>query len=293
MVPYGAGGNTDAISRLLGQRLSEVLGQSFVIDNRGGASGTLAVDAVTRAAPDGYTILLASLPQMAIVPAMMKVNYNPLTDLAPIANIGSNSYILTVNPSLPVKTAQEFAAYARERPGKLNYASGGVGSHMNLTMALFLKRNNLDVTPVHMRGGSEPMNAVMAGHIPAAFLNASDVFQQIATGSVRALGISTEKRIPQLPEVPTMIEQGFEDFVVNTWNGLAAPAGTPQPIIDRLAEEVGKAVRDPKLAERFLAIGVNPIGNSPKEFAADLKAAIDLWGDVVRSLGIKMEEPPK
>ena len=291
MVPYGAGGNTDAISRLVGQRLSEVFGQPVVIDNRGGASGTLAVDAVTRAAPDGYTLLLASLPQIAIVPAMMKVNYNPVTDLMPIANIGSNAFILTVNPSLPIKTAQEFVAYVRERPGQLSYASGGVGSHMNLTMALFLKRNTLDMTAVHMRGGSEPLNAVVAGHIPAAMLNASDVFQQASSGGARALGISTQTRSAQMPEMPTLVEQGFQDFAVSAWNGLAAPAGTPAAIIDRLAAEIGRAVRDPKLAERLQAIGVTPIGNSPKEYAEDFKIAIALWGDVVRSLGIKIEEP--
>ena len=291
MVPYAAGGNTDAISRLVGQRLSESLGQQFVIDNRGGASGTLAVDAVVRAAPDGYTLLLASLPQIAIVTAMMKVNYNAATDLVPVANIGSNAYILTVNPNLPVKTAREFADYVRARPGQLSYASGGIGSHMNLSMALFLKRNNLDIVAVHLRGGSEPMNSVVAGHIPAAFLNASDVVQQAASGAVRALGVSTEKRMPQLPDVPTLVEQGFKDFIVNTWNGVAAPAGTPQAIVDKLADEIGKATRDPKLAERFLALGVTPIGNGPKEFAADFASAITLWGDVVRSMGIKAEAP--
>ena len=291
MVPYGAGGNTDAIARLLGQRLSEVFGQSFVIDNRGGASGTLAVDAVVRAAPDGYTLLLASLPQIAVVPAMMKVAYNPMTDLVPISNIGSNSFILAVNPSLPVKTLKEFADYVRERPGKVSYASGGVGSQMNLTMALFLKRNNLDMLAVHMRGGSEPMNSVVAGHIPAAMLNASDVVQQAQSGAVRALGVSTDKRMPQMPELPTMVEAGVPDFVVSAWNGLAAPAGTPSAVVERLALETGKAMRDPKLAERFAAIGVTPNGNGPAAFSADFASAIALWGDVVRSLNIKIEEP--
>ena len=293
MVPYGAGGNTDAIARLVGQRLSEVFGQSFIIDNRGGASGTLAVDAVTRAAPDGYTLLLASLPQMAVVPAMMKVSYNPLTDLVPISNIGSNAFILVTNPALPVKTAKEFVDYVRERPGKVSYASGGLGSQMNLTMALFLKRNALDMLGVHMRGGSEPMNAVVAGHVPAAMLNASDVVQQAQSGAVRALGVSTRQRMPQMPELPTLIEAGFPDFIVSAWNGFAAPTGTPQAIIDRLAAETAKAAHDPALADRFAAIGVTPIGNSPAQFAADFKSAIALWGDVVRSMNLRIEEPPK
>ena len=288
IVPYAAGGNTDAISRLIGARLSERLGQQFVIDNRAGASGTIAAEAVARAAPDGYMIFLSSLPQMAIVPNMMKgVKYDPLKDFAPVTNIGFNNFILTVNPKLPVKTVMELIDYVKKSPEKQNYASGGPGSHMNLTMQLFLRRAGIDVTPVHLRGGSEPMNNVVAGHIPMGMMNASDVAQQASAGTVRALAITSEQRNPQLPDIPTFVEAGLKDFVVTSWNGLAMPAGTPQAIIDRIAGEVQTAMADPKLVERFAAIGVTPNAHGPARYAKEIKEAFDLWGDVVRSAGLQ------
>lgn len=287
IVPYGAGGNTDAIARLIGARLSERLGQQFVVDNRGGASGTIAAEAVARAAPDGYTLFLASLPQMAIVPAIQKVRYDPLTELVPVTNIGFNNFILTINPNLPVKTPGEFVEYVKKSPTPLNYASGGPGSHMNLAMQLFLKRAGIEVTPVHLRGGSEPMNNVVSGHIPIAMLNASDVAAQASAGIVRPLAITSEKRNPQLPAIPTMIESGFKDFVVTSWNGIAAPAGTPAAVIDKLSDEVKTAMDDPKLIERFAAIGVTPNARGPAAFAVEIKEAFALWGDVVRSAGLQ------
>jgi tripartite-type tricarboxylate transporter receptor subunit TctC len=290
IVPYGPGGNTDGIARIVGQYLSESFGKQFIVENRAGASGTIAVDAVARAPADGYMLLLTSLPQMAIVPAMMKVKYDPLKDLAPISNIGANPFILTVNPNLPIKSVADLVAYAKERGGKLNYASGGQGSHMNLTMQLFLKRAAIDITPVHLRGGAEPMNNVIAGHVPIGFMNASDVVQQASAGKVRALAVSTRTRIPQMPDLPTMIEAGIKDFEVVSWNGMSAPAGTPNEIIDKLAAGIKAATRDQKVAARLNALGVTPNGNSPAEFAADFKSAIALWGDVVRSIGMGRKE---
>ncbi len=286
IVPYAAGGNTDAISRLIGARLSEVLNQQFVVENRSGASGAIAMETVKSAAPDGYTLLTYPLPQAAILPAMIKVKYDPVADYAPISNIGFNAYILAVNPKVPVKSPADLVAWIKAQD-KTTYASGGQGSHMNLTMALFLQRTGLVVAPVHLRGGSEPMNNVVAGHIPMAFMNASDVVQQASAGTVRALAVTSKARIPQMPELPTMIEAGFKDFVVTTWNGLAAPAGTPKAIIDRLAAEVHKAVKEPKLAERLAALGVTPIGNSPQEFEREIVADGKLWGDVVRAAGLQ------
>lgn len=287
LVPYAAGGNTDVIARLIGQSLGDQLGQQFVIDNRPGASGALAAEGVARAAPDGYTIFLASLPQLAILPAMTKVKYDPIADFAPIANIGSNAFVLVAHPGLAIKTPADFIAHAKAQAGKMSYASGGIGSHMNLTMQLFLKQNSLEVTPVHYRGGTEPLNAVLAGHVPVAFLNASDVVQPAATGTLRAIGVSSTARLPAMPGVPTIAEQGFKDFSSITWNGLAAPTGTPQPIIDKVAAGVATALKDPKVLERLAAVSVTPIGNGPKEFAADVKTAVQVWGDVVRAAGLQ------
>jgi tripartite-type tricarboxylate transporter receptor subunit TctC len=286
IVPYAAGGNTDAIARLMSARLSEAFNQQFVVENRSGASGSIAMETVKAAPPDGYTLLTYPLPQAAILPAMVKVKYDPVADYAPISNIGSNGYILAVNPKVPAKTPAELVDWISKQD-KTTYASGGQGSHMNLTMVLFLQRTRLQVAAVHLRGGAEPMNNVVAGHIPMAFMNASDVVQQASAGTVRALAVTTAKRIPQMPELPTMIESGFKDFEVTTWNGLAAPAGTPKAIVDRLAAEVAKAVREPKIAERLAALGVTPSGNSPEAFAKEIVAGAKLWGDVVRAAGLQ------
>ncbi len=286
IVPYAAGGNTDAIARLISARLAEVFNQQFVVENRSGASGAIAMEAVKAAPADGYTLLTYPLPQAAIVPAMVKVKYDPVKDYAPISNIGTNSYILAINPKVQANTPAELVTWIKSQANP-TYASGGQGSHMNLTMVLFLQRTGLNVAGVHLRGGSEPMNNVVAGHIPMAFMNASDVVQQASAGTVRALAVTSEKRIPQMPALPTMIESGFKDFVVNTWNGLAAPAGTPKAIVDRLAGEVAKAVKDPKIAERLNALGVTPSGNSPAEFAKEIAADAKLWGDVVRKAGLE------
>lgn len=286
IVPYAAGGNTDAISRLISAKLSEAFNQQFVVENRSGASGAIAMEGVKSAAPDGYTLLTYPLPQAAILPAMIKVKYDPIADFAPISNIGFNGYILAVNPKVPAKTPAELVTWIKAQD-KTTYASGGQGSHMNLTMVLFLQRVKLEVAAVHLRGGAEPMNNVVAGHIPMAFMNASDVVQQASAGTVRALAVTSAKRIPQMPELPTMIESGFADFIVTTWNGIAAPAATPKAIIDRLASEVAKAVKDPKIAERLAALGVTPSGNTPAEFGKEIAADAKLWGDVVRAAGLQ------
>ncbi len=286
IVPYAAGGNTDAIARLISARLSEAFNQQFVVENRSGASGAIAMEGVKSAAPDGYTLLTYPLPQAAILPAMTKVKYDPVADFAPISNIGFNGYILAVNPKVPVKTPAELVTWIKAQD-KTTYASGGQGSHMNLTMVMFLQRTKLEVAAVHLRGGAEPMNNVVAGHIPMAFMNASDVVQQASAGTVRALAVTSASRIPQMPELPTMIESGFPDFVVTTWNGVAAPAGTPKAIIDRLADEVAKAVKEPKIAERLAALGVTPSGNTPAEFAKEIVGDAKLWGDVVRAAGLQ------
>lgn len=286
LVPYAAGGNTDAMARLISARLSDVLKQQFVVENRGGASGIIAMEAVKSAPPDGYTLVTAALAQFAIVPVMQKVKYDPLADFAPISNIGSSPSIFAVNPKVPAKTVKELVAWVKGSSDKLTYASGGQGSHMNLTMVRFLQLTSLDIAAVHLRGGSEPMNNIVAGHIPMAFLNASDVVQQAAAGTVRALAVTSRQRIPQMPELPTMIEAGF-DYVSTTWNGVFAPAGTPKPIVDRLNAEIKAAVKDPKITERLTALGVTPIANDPDVFARELAAEVKIYGEIVRGAGLQ------
>lgn len=283
VVPYAPGGNTDAIARIVGQALAESMGQNFVVENRPGASGAIASELVARAPADGYTLLMMALPQAAILPATMKVKYDPVADFAPVSNVGFNPYVLTVNPSLPVSTVAELVEYARKSPQPMSYASGGIASHGNLAMALLLKRTGVTIVPVHLRGGSEQINNIVAGHLPVGFLNAADVVQQAESGSVRLIAITTPQRSPQLPKLPTMIEQGFDDFIVITWNGLVAPKGTPPEVVAKLAGEVQKAIRQGATADRLNAIGVTPLGDTPAAFAATIEADIKKWGELARA----------
>jgi tripartite-type tricarboxylate transporter receptor subunit TctC len=288
IVPFAAGGNADIIARLVAQPLGETFGQQFVVENRPGANGALAANMVARAPADGYTLLLAALPHIAIVPAMTKTPYDPVKDFAPISIVGSNPFVLLVHPSIPVNNVAEFVDYMRKHPNEFSYASAAVGSLSHLSMVLFLNRAGIEMTHVVYRGGALTMNDVIAGHISTYLGNLSEALPHATSGAVRLLAVSSERRIPQLPDVPTLIEAGFSGtFKTVTWNGLMAPAGTPKEIVNRIAQEVSRAVKDPKLAERFAGYGVDPVGNSPAEFAAQIAADIALWGEAVKIAGVQ------
>ena len=220
IVPYAAGGNSDGMARIAAQRLTDALGQTFVVENRLGANGAIAADAVARAPADGYTLLWGVTPPITINPAMTKVGYDPIKDFAPISVVGVNAFVLLVNKSFPPKTVAEFVSYVRAQPSKLAYAEGSAGSLTHLTMVLFLKRAGLDMTNVSYRGNAPALTDVVAGHLPTMFSNISDAIPQASAGSIRLLAVSSEKRAPQLPDVPTIAEAGFPGFNVLTWNGL-------------------------------------------------------------------------
>jgi tripartite-type tricarboxylate transporter receptor subunit TctC len=288
IVPFAPGGSSDGIARVIAQALSDIYGSQFIVENRPGAGGALAAEAVARSLPDGYTLFLAALPQIAIVPAMAKVTYDPVKDFAPISNIGTNPFVLAVHPSMPVSNVAEFIAYVGRQPGKLSYAASNIGSLAHLSMALFLKRAGLEMIPVAYKGGgTAPLTDVVAGHVPAYFTTLTDVLPHKATGALRLLAISSETRASQLPDIPTMIESGFPGFKTVTWNGLMAPAGTPKDIIDQIAKDVAIAVKDPKTADRLTRNGVAPLGNSPTEFAAMISADIPFWAEAVRIAGVQ------
>ena len=287
VVPFAAGGNTDGIARMTAQRLGEAFGQQFVVENRGGAGGTMAADAVARAEPDGYTLFMAALPVIAIVPAMNKVRYNPTKDFVPISNIGTNPFVLVVNKDLPAQDLAAFIAYVRPRANTLSYGSAGAGSLNHLSMALFLKVAGLEMIHVGYKGNGPALADVIAGHIPAMFSNLSDALPHAASGSVRLLAVSSEKRVLQIPDVPTVAESGYPQFKTLTWNGLMAPAGTPREIVDRIAGEVARAVKDPAFAEKLSRYGVNPLGDTPEEFATMIASDIALWSEAVNIAGVK------
>jgi tripartite-type tricarboxylate transporter receptor subunit TctC len=286
VVPFAAGGNTDNIARLVAQRFGEKLGQQFVVENRPGAAGAIAAESVARSTPDGYTLLMAAVPQIAIVPALHKTRYDPVKDFAPISAIGTNPFVLAVNKDLPVKTIAELIAYVGARPRTLSYGSGGVGSLNHLAMALFLKRAGLEMIHVSYKGNAPAISDLVAGHVPVLLSTLPDALPQAAAGAIRLIGVSSDRRAPQIPDVPTIAESGFPQFKTMTWNGLLAPAGTPREIIDMLARQSAEAIKDRNFGERLASYGVDPLGNSPEEFAAMIAADIALWGEAAKIAGL-------
>ena len=286
MVPYAAGGNTDIVARLIAQRLAGAFGPQFVVENRAGAAGALAAEAVARAPADGHTLFVATLPQIAIAPAMTKTPYDPVKDFAPISNIGTNPFVLVVHPSVPAATVGELVDYARAHPNKLTYAASGVGSVSYLSIVLFLKLAALDMVPVMYKGGTAPQADVIAGHVQVYITSLSGVAQYGASSALRLLAVTGPTRAPQIPHVPTFVESGYEGLNILNWTGLMAPARTPKEVVDRIAKAVALAVRDAKTAEMLEANGVQPLGNSPEEFTAEIAADIALWADAVKLTGI-------
>jgi tripartite-type tricarboxylate transporter receptor subunit TctC len=287
VVPFAPGGNTDGIARLIAQPLGETFGQLFVVENRPGAAGAIAAEAVARAPAHGQTLLMGTPSQIAIIPAMTKTPYDPVKDLAPISVVGTNPYVLVVHAGIPVRTLAELAAYARRQPDKLAYAAPVFGGLSHLSMLLFLKRAGLEMTPVSYKGGAAPLADVVAGHVPIYFATLSEAVSQARGGAIRLLAVSSENRVPQIADVPTFAESGFPGFKVLTWNGLMAPAGVPKETTDRIAKEVARAVKDAKFAERLAAFGIDPLGNTPVEFAAMIAADIAMWSEAIKIAGVQ------
>ena len=287
IVPYAPGGNSDGIGRVIAQNLTEAFGQPFLVENRPGASGAIAAEVVARSPADGYTLFLASLTQMAIMPAAMKTSFDPLKDFVPISAVSTNSLVLVVHPSLPVKSVADFLAFARSQRGQLTYAAVGVGSITHLAMALFLKRAGIEMTPVMYKGGAPAMTDLIAGHVKAQFAIAASVIPYARGDMVRLLAVSAEQRIPQIPNVPTLIESGYPGFRLLNWTGLVAPTGTPMPVIDRIAAEVSRAMEKPKTVAWLTANGIDPLEITREEFAAIIAADIPLWREAVAIAGIR------
>jgi tripartite-type tricarboxylate transporter receptor subunit TctC len=287
LVPYAAGGNSDSMARITAQRLNEAFGQPFVVENRVGANGAIAGEAVARAAPDGHTLLWAVQPAIVIAPAMSKVQFDPQKDFAPISVVGTNPFVLVVNKNIPVKTVADFVAWVKSQPGKLSYAEGSVGSITHLSMALFLKRAGLEMTNVSYRGNAPALTDVIAGHLPTMFSNLSDALPHAQSGAIRILAVSSDVRVPQLPDVPTVSELGYRGYNAVTWNGLMAPAATPKPVVDKIAGEIAKASKDKAFVERLEKFGADPSGITPAQFAELIAADLKLWAEAVAVAGVK------
>jgi tripartite-type tricarboxylate transporter receptor subunit TctC len=290
IVPFAAGGNIDVIARLTSQRMSEVFRQQFVIENRVGGNGTIAAETVTHAQPDGYTLFWAGPAVVSIFPAITKAAYDPVKDFKPISVIGVNPQVLVVNAKLPIASVAEFIAYVKMQPQKLPYAGGGgPGSLSNLLMALFLKRAGLEMTSVSYRGTAPAMTDLVAGHIPTMFVPLSEALPQAQAGNIRMIGVSGDKRARQAPQVPTIAESGFPSFQAQSWNGVLAPAATPDGIVNRIAAEFARAAKEPKFVERLDQEGVEPLGTSPAETAKFIAADMALWADAVKIAGVSLQ----
>jgi len=288
VVPYAAGGNTDTMARIVGERLAMRLGQPVVIENIAGASGAIGTATVARAAPDGHTLLFASAAQIIITPLVQKVSYDAQRDFTPIAIFGAGPYVLGVKATLPVSTFQEFIAYAKANPGKLNYASAGPGAIIHLTTALLAARAGLRLTHVPYKAGAPALNGLLTGEIDVYFGNASELLQQVAGGRVKLLAVSSQTRLPRLPDLPT-VSEFYPGFLVTSWNGFLAPAGTPPPIIARIAQETGAAAKDPAIADRLRTLGIEPSGAGPDAFAETIRTERDFYLAAGKAAGIGIE----
>jgi tripartite-type tricarboxylate transporter receptor subunit TctC len=287
IVPFPPGGVTDSVARITADWLAQRLGQPVVPENRPGASGAIAAELVARAEPDGYTLLSAAAPQLAVVPHVQKINYDPVKDFAPISIVGANSFVLGCNEKVPAKTLRELIDYAKARPGELNYASPGQGSVGHLSMALLLARAGVKMEAVLYKGGGPAVADMVAGHVPCYFGNLNELLPHLGTGRVRLLATSGPQREATLPNVPTVAEQGYPGFRTATWNGYVAPANTPRAVIDRLAREIGAACKDAAFAARLSRIGVDPVCGTPAEFSRSIAEDLAIWKEAVQAAGIR------
>jgi tripartite-type tricarboxylate transporter receptor subunit TctC len=267
IVPFAAGGNTDTMARLASQKLADALQQSFVVENRVGAGGAIAADYVRQQPADGYTLFFAAAPQIAVLPYVQKVNYDPKKDFVPVSFFGTGPFILAIRSDIPAKTVEEFISYAKNN--KLTYGSGGTGSVSHLSGALFVARAGLDAVHVPFRGGAPAVAALLGGQVDMYFGNAAEIIPQAQSGKVRILAVAADARMKQLPDVPT-VSQTFPNFSLNSWNGFLVKTGTPKPIIDTLARHVIAATKDPSIVAQLAKLGIEPNGTTPEQSAAQI-----------------------
>ena len=288
-MPQSAGGSTDLVARPLAQLLSGALGQNVIVENRPGAGSTLGTDVVAKSAPDGYTVL-AVAASFAISPSLYKqLPYDPVRDFAPVTQVSAFPNIMVVPRSLPVTSIAELIAYARARPGELNYASSGMGTGTHLSMDLFKSLAGIDLVHVPYKGGAPAVNALLAGQVQVNLATISTALPFVKSGELRALGVTTARRWPSVPDLPTLAESGLPGYEYSSWVGLLAPAKTPPAIVQKLWTETAKAARAPEMTRILAHEGAEPVGNSPAEFAAIIQREIVTWGKVVERAGIKAE----
>lgn len=288
IVPFPPGGSNDVVGRLVARHLSDKLGQQVYVDNRGGAGGTIGTEACAGAAPDGYTICVISIAH-AVNTALYTLHYDPIKSFTPITIFATGPNVLVVHPSAPFKSVKELLAAAREKPGELNYASAGVGSFQHLGAELFKLQAKVNIVHVPYKGGGPAMQDVVAGHVKIMFSSLVQTTPLIKSGQLIALGTGGARRNPVLPDVPTIAEAGVPGYVADNWWGMVAPAGLPQPIVDKLFKATQEALKAPELQAQFAREGAATVEMSTAEFAKYIQTEIDKWAHVVKEGGIKAQ----
>ncbi|MGZ8228719.1 MAG: Bug family tripartite tricarboxylate transporter substrate binding protein [Burkholderiales bacterium] len=290
IMPFPAGGPTDILGRLLGQKLTEAWGQNVVIDNRPGGGGMIGSNLAAKSPPDGYTLFLGGITTLALAPYLQKnLQYDPLKDFQPVSQTTISPLLLMVHPSLPVKSVKEFVALAKARPGQINYASSGPGGSGHLAGELFKYVTRTDLVHVPYRGAPPALMDLAAGQVQTMFGTMLASVPLIRNGKLRAIAVTGPKRSIAVPDVPTFAESGLPSYDASSWNGILVPAGTPRPIVERLSAEIVKIMHTPGVLDRLAADGPVPVGNSPEAFAAMIKAEQAKWSKVIREANIRIE----
>jgi tripartite-type tricarboxylate transporter receptor subunit TctC len=289
LVPSAPGGTPDIISRVVGAELSKQTGQQVVVDNRAGANGGIGMHMLARATPDGYTIGYGPLSAVAINPSFVKLPYDPQKDLQMVAQLVFGMHILTVSPSLPIKSVQELIEFAKNNPGKLSYGSAGSGSSQHVGIEMFKLMTGTQMVHVPFKAIQTATTEVIAGRVQLTFDNLASMLPHVRAGRVRALGVTSLKRSPAIPELPTISEAGVPGFEVTTWSGVVVPAGVSKPIIARLNAEINKALASQSAKERLAGSGYDLVGGTPEQFTELVSREIAKWADVVKRTGAKLD----
>lgn len=290
IAPFAPGGSADTLGRIVAQKLTESLNQNFVVENRPGAGGMIGSEFVSKAAPDGYTLVVSGVASHAVAPALPRgTPYDPVKDFTHIALFGGPPAVLVVNPALPAKDLNEFVALLKKEPGKYSYGSPGNGTHGQLVAELFKQLAGVNMQHVPYKGAAVAIADLMAGHIPIASTTLSTAAGQIQAGRARALALSSASRLPDYPNVPTYAEMGYKELVATIWFSLSGPAGMPQPIVEKLNAEVRKALDAPDARQRLRPEGIEPGKLSPREFTAFVEAEVKRWAPVVKASGAKTD----
>jgi len=289
VVGFEPGGGTDTTARILQGPLGEQIGQQVIVENRAGAGGNIAVDHVAKAAPDGYTIVLANVGALAVNPHILKTPYDPLKDLVPISMAAEFANVLVVQPALPIQTVADYINHAKKNAGKLTYASSGIGGAGHLSGELLRAVAKIDIVHVPYKGGGPAMQGFLGGQVDSFFATPISSVSQIRAGKARAIATTGSKRAALMPEVPTIAEQGFPGYEALNWYGFLAPRGTPKDVIERLNREIVKALANPQAVTALHKTGTEPKSSTPEEFAQYIKREYDTWGKVVKEAGIKAQ----